>query len=369
MSDAAGTGHREVVRGQIWRHGKPVEGFRLDEISEHLDAPDTLIWADLDCPDHGTLTALATELDLDPFAIQDTIAAAERVKTVVYGHYTFMTVYAVIPRPPKDPGVTDPGARDGGTENSDVDLTALGVDRHSPFARRAKSFTLQRISIFLMSNALITVRLAPGFDIQEVVDRWNDVGGEQYGIGALLHGVLDVVVDGHFDAVQRLDADIEELEELLFDESTGNRPLQRRTYDLRKDLVLLRRVVVPMREVIAAIQRRRFENHAPAELDPHFSDLYDHALRAAEWTESLRDMITTVFETNLALNDARLNTVMKKLTGWAAIIAVPTAITGFYGQNVNFPLFGTTIGYLVSTVLIVVVVGLLYVQFRRRDWL
>ncbi|MGW0037329.1 magnesium transporter CorA family protein [Gordonia sp. NPDC003376] len=354
MSDAAGTGHREVVRGQIWRHGKPVEGFRLDEISEHLDAPDTLIWADLDCPDHDTLAALATELDIDPFAIQDTIAAAERVKTVVYSHYTFMTVYAVIPRPLKDPA---------------ADTTPLGVDRHSPFARRAKSFALQRISIFLMSNALITVRLAPGFDIQEVVDRWSAVGGEQYGIGALLHGVLDVVVDGHFDAVQRLDADIEELEELLFDDSTGNRYLQRRTYDLRKDLVLLRRVVVPMREVIAAIQRRRFENHAPAELDPHFSDLYDHALRAAEWTESLRDMITTVFETNLALNDARLNTVMKKLTGWAAIIAVPTAITGFYGQNVNFPLFGTTIGYLVSTVLIVVVVGLLYVQFRRRDWL
>ena len=66
-----------------------------------------------------------------------------------------------------------------------------------------------------------------------------------------------------------------------------------------------------------------------------YADLYDHVLRVSEWTESLRDMVTTVFETNLSLQDARLNTVMKKLTGWAAIIAVPTAITGFYGQNVR----------------------------------
>lgn len=123
-----------------------------------------------------------------------------------------------------------------------------------------------------------------------------------------------------------------------------------------------------MREVIAGIQRRRFDNHAPPELDPHFSDLYDHALRASEWTESLRDMITTVFETNLTLADARLNTVMKKLTAWAAIIAVPTAITGFYGQNVPFPV-SKTAGFVTSGTLILILVVGLYVSFRKRDWL
>jgi magnesium transporter len=83
----------------------------------------------------------------------------------------------------------------------------------------------------------------------------------------------------------------------------------------------------------------------------------------------LRDMIATVFETNLSLADARLNTVMKKLTSWAAIVAVPTAITGFYGQNVPFPGFSSTIGFIVSSTLIVVAVAVLYVSFRRRDWL
>jgi magnesium transporter len=76
-----------------------------------------------------------------------------------------------------------------------------------------------------------------------------------------------------------------------------------------------------------------------------------------------------VFETNLSLQDARLNTVMKKLTAWAAIIAVPTAITGFYGQNVEYPGINTVGGFLTSTAMIVVVVITLYWMFRRRDWL
>lgn len=351
------------IRGQIWKKGQKVDGFSIDGISDHLDCADTLIWADLDCPSHDDLTALAQELDLNSFAIEDTIAAAERVKTVNYRDYTFMTVYAITAAPTGDDA--NPSAGDENPTAGD----AARPDQHSPYAQRAKSFVLHRISIFVKQNALITVRMTPGFDIAVVTQRWEEIGGEQYGIGALLHGLLDVVVDGHFDAVQRLDNDIEDLEALLFDESVAARTLQRRTYDLRKDLVLLRRVVVPMREVIAAIQRHRYENEAPPELDPHFSDLYDHALRAAEWTESLRDMVTTVFETNLSLADARLNTVMKKLTGWAAIIAVPTAITGFYGQNVSFPFFQTTTGFVVSSVLIVVTVIALYTTFKRRDWL
>jgi magnesium transporter len=92
-------------------------------------------------------------------------------------------------------------------------------------------------------------------------------------------------------------------------------------------------------------------------------------LRVSEWTESLRDMITTIFETNLSLEDARLNTVMKKLTGWAAIIAVPTAITGFYGQNVPYRGFSSTAGFLTSSALIVVLMAILYVVFKRREWL
>jgi len=91
--------------------------------------------------------------------------------------------------------------------------------------------------------------------------------------------------------------------------------------------------------------------------------------RAAEWTESLRDMISSIFETNLSLADSRLNSIMKKLTSWAAIIAVPTAITGFYGQNVPYPGFGAHWGFWVSSIVIIVIGGGLYAVFRRKDWI
>jgi magnesium transporter len=163
---------------------------------------------------------------------------------------------------------------------------------------------------------------------------------------------------------------IESLEDGLFDERALTREIQKRTYRVRKELVELRRVILPMREVVNAVQRHHADDAAKAgDLDGWYADLYDHVLRASEWTESLRDMVTTVFETNLSLQDARLNTVMKKLTGWAAIIAVPTAVTGWFGQNVAYPGFGQRSGLIASTIVITALASALYVTFRRRNWL
>jgi magnesium transporter len=80
-------------------------------------------------------------------------------------------------------------------------------------------------------------------------------------------------------------------------------------------------------------------------------------------------MVTTVFETNLSLQDARLNTIMKKLTGWAAIIAVPTAVTGWFGQNVPYPGFQDTAGVIASAAIILIASALLYVLFKRKNWI
>jgi magnesium transporter len=131
--------------------------------------------------------------------------------------------------------------------------------------------------------------------------------------------------------------------------------------------VRVRRAVLPMREVVGALNRH--DSDVPAELRSYFDDLYDHVLRAAEWTESLRDMISSVFETNLSLQDARLNTIMKKLTSYTALIAIPTAVTGFYGQNVPYPGFGHHSGFVSSVVVIVLLASALFLAFRRAGWL
>jgi magnesium transporter len=168
--------------------------------------------------------------------------------------------------------------------------------------------------------------------------------------------------------VQSLDSQIEALEDQLFEDNPRDREMQRRTFELRKSLVTLRRVVLPMREVVNSLLRRDLKVVHEA-LTPYFQDVYDHVLRATEWTESLRDLVTTILETHLTVRGNRLNVIMKQVTSWAAIIAVPTAVTGFYGQNVPYPGFGQPIGFWTSTLVTVTASAALYVAFRRKGWL
>ena len=97
--------------------------------------------------------------------------------------------------------------------------------------------------------------------------------------------------------------------------------------------------------------------------------MYDHILRVSETTDALRDLVATIVETNLSLRDFRQNQVMKKVTSWAAIIAVPTLVTGFYGMNVPYPGFAKEWGFDVSLAVMVVLVVILYAQFKRHDWI
>lgn len=325
------------VWGRVWRNGEQQDDFEFSRISDYLAEPGTLVWADVYASDHTILKDLAHELGLNEWAVEDAVAEAERTKATVYATHTFFTVY--------------------------------NVDTQEPESDTESALAIHRISAFVLPQGLITVRLSSDFDIDAVSARFDELGGQEHGVGALIHALLDTVVDTHFTAVQYLDDAIEEIEDALFSDSMPRGGLQRSTFQLRKDLVHLRRVVLPMREVVNSIQHRRLDDRMSPELDPRYADLYDHVLRASEWTESLRDMITTVFETNLSLQDARLNMVMKKLTGWAAIIAVPTAITGFYGQNVMYPGIETVGGFVTSSVIIVLLVTILYVMFKRRDWL
>ncbi|MFZ2177363.1 MAG: magnesium transporter CorA family protein [Rhodococcus sp. (in: high G+C Gram-positive bacteria)] len=319
----------------------------MSRVSEYLQEDGALVWLDLCNPDHRQLTEVADELGFDPLAVEDAVAHGERTKATRYANHTFLTVYAT-------------------WLVSHSDTSAGSLDSR---------LRTSRISAFVVPRGIVTVRQlddsAPsGFDIEEVIQRWDDNSDLlRLGVSALLHGLLDVVVDGQFDTIQALDDAIEDLEDGLFDDHAHTRTIQRKTYRVRKELVELRRVVLPMREVLNAVMRHRVEQGNTVELDGWYGDLYDHVIRATEWTESLRDMVTTIFETNLSLQDARLNTVMKKLTGWAAIIAVPTAVTGWYGQNIPYPGFGHYSGVVASAVIIVATAGLLYVVFKRRGWL
>jgi magnesium transporter len=322
------------ARTRLYRHGQlELEGFPVAEISDHLAEKDALVWLDLRDPDRSDLAVLSEEFGLHPLAVEDAVQEHQRPKLDRYQSHLFLNAY---------------GAR--------LD-TVTG------------ELATSEIAAFVTPRALITVRKDDGLDIGAVVERWDgspDLAGS--GVGGLLHGLLDYVVDGHFDAVQSLDDAVESLEDQLFSDVPQDLQVQRRSFELRKSLVLLRRTVIPMREVVNALMRRDL-HVVTDDLMPYYQDVYDHVLRAAEWTDSLRDLVNSILETNLTIQGNRLNVITKKVTSWAAIIAIPTFVTGFYGMNVPYPGFSRQVGFASSIVVMIVAAFILYLIFKRRDWL
>ena len=323
-----------MARTRLYRSGNlELEGFPVQDISEYVCQPDCTVWLDLCDPDTTDFDMITEEFGLHALAVEDAKHDHQRPKLDRYRTHLFLSAYAV------------------GNGPDDTLWTS-------------------EIAVFITPNALITIRKGEHLDMERVVERWDETEDlAKHGVGHLLHGLLDYLVDGHFQAVQDLDERIEALEDLLFEEGRDEiQAVQRRSFELRKSLVRLRRVVLPMREVVNTLLRR--DLHVVSEpMMPYYQDVYDHVLRATEWTESLRDMVTSVMETNLTIQGNRMNLIMKKVTSWASIIAVPTAVTGFYGQNVPYPGFGTHAGFYESTAVVVVLSAVLYLSFKRRDWI
>jgi len=323
-----------VARTRLYRGGALIaEGFPIAEVSEHLADPAATVWFDLLTPDAHDLDAISDELGLHPLAVEDVRQEGQRPKLDRYASHLFVTCYTVL-----------------------LDTTTGTLDT-------------AEIAAFVTERALVTVRMSNRFDIEKVVERWDSAPDlAKYGVAFLMHGLLDYAVDTHYAAAEALDEQIESLEDQVFNDLPTDQDMQRRTYELRKSLVTLRRVVLPMRELVESVRRRELRGYDEA-MAPYYEDVYDHVLRASDWTESLRDLVTTILDTHLTVRSNRLNVVMKQVTSWAAIIAVPTAVTGFYGQNVPYPGFQQEWGFAVSTVVIVTMSVGLYIAFRRRGWL
>jgi magnesium transporter len=306
----------------------------MERVSDYLEQDDTIVWADLSGPDQADLQQVADELGLAPLAVEDAVEHGERPKVERYATHLFVTTYG---------------------------LSFTADDE----------FRMAKVSVFVLPQALVTVR-DEEFDLDPVVRSWDDTPELlDYGPRALLYGLLDVVVDGYLACLQQLDDRVEEAEDRLFDEPPGSgKDVQRETYQLRRQLAGVRKVVLPMREVADSMLRHtELREHEQTEIVERLRDLRDHVVRANEWNDSLRDVVTTIFETGLSLADARLNQIVRQLSGWAAIIAVPTAVTGFYGQNLPYPGYGQVWGFwLSSAVTVVLAVGIWFV-FRKKGWI
>jgi magnesium transporter len=322
------------ARTRLYRDGRlELEGFPVADISDHLADKSVTVWLDLRAPDQDDLAVVSEEFGLHPLAVEDALHPSQRPKLDRYPSHLFLTAYAT--------------RLEAGTG----ELAA------------------SELAAFITGQALITVRKDDGLDIGAVLQRWD--GSPELarcGVGFLLYGLLDYVVDTQFESAQGLDDFAEALEDQLFGNAPQSMQVQRRSFQLRKSLVLLRRVVIPMRDVVDDLMQPGL-HIVRTELEPYYQDLNDHVLRAAEWTDSLRDLVNSILETNLVIQSNRLNVITKKVTGWAAIIAVPTLITGYFGMNVPYPGFSERAGFVASIATIVVAGLVLYLIFKRKDWL
>ncbi|ADG78372.1 Mg2 transporter protein CorA family protein OS=Tsukamurella paurometabola (strain ATCC 8368 / DSM / CCUG 35730 / CIP 100753 / JCM 10117 / KCTC 9821 / NBRC 16120 / NCIMB 702349 / NCTC 13040) OX=521096 GN=Tpau_1754 PE=3 SV=1 [Tsukamurella paurometabola] len=298
-------------------------------VAEALSDQSGLAWVDVLDPTDESFAPFAEALNLDPLAVEDALTVHERPKSLRYDNSLFVTAYTV----------TGDGAA-------------------------------SRISLFLFKCGLLTVRLGSGFD---VVAAAHTIAENEvllkYGPYALELFLLDAIVDGYTARAAAIDEQVDDLESALFDDGHGGDEVAQETFTLHKEVGQLRRIVSPMREVSSALLRRVSVDPEKRELLPYAEDVHDHTMRAADWAETLRDNVESVRSTNLALVDNQLNTVMKKLTSWAAIIAVPTAVTGYFGQNVPYPGSEQEWGWIVSTLTMVALAGGLYWMFKRRGWL
>jgi magnesium transporter len=323
------------ARSRVYRKGVLVaEDAPVHDVSQLLVDPDTIAWVDFHGASRDELRKLAVELGLHELAVDRALGPQQRPKLDHYPTHRLLSCRVV-----------RLDVECGRLEESEVDA-------------------------FFDKRWLITVRDDDCFfDVDAVLHHWDRCTDlAENGISFLLYGLLDVIIDSYFAAVQVFDDYYDTVSEAMFEERPLDPTRQREWFLMRRSLTRFHRLVGPMREALNALMRRE---HATVSEDlyPYYQDVYDHILRVGESVDSLREIVGTIVETNLSLREFQQNRAVKTVTGWAAMIAVPALVTGVFGMNVHFPGAQESSGFLVALALLVASSAALYVVFRRRDWL
>jgi magnesium transporter len=297
------------------------------------DDSGAFVWLGAHEPTAEEFDAVRREFDLHELAVEDAIEAHERPKLEVYGETLFVVL-----------------------------KTVRYIDSEEVIRSG-------EIMLFVNPTFVITVRHGDASDLHPVraaVEKRPDL--LRCGPGAILHAVIDRVVDDYEPAVQGLEVDIQQVEEQVFSEEPSRNPAQR-IYRLEREVLELQRAVVPLAAPVDRLARGHFDVVSP-EMRDYFRDVHDHLLRVAGRVEGFRDLLGSALQANLTQVTVRQNADMRRISAWVAILAVPTMIAGIYGMNFeHMPELSWRYGYPAVLLLIVAVCGVLYRAFRRAGWL
>jgi magnesium transporter len=322
-----------IVDSAIYEAGRRRNGnVDVHEAMEACHAPDCFTWIGLYEPTEEEFESIRSEFELHPLAVEDAITAHERPKLEVFGGMVFIVL-----------------------------KTATYVDP-------TEVIKLGEILIFIGHDYIITVRHGEASELGGV-RRGLESQPEllQHGPGAVLHAIVDHVVDDYGPALAGLSEDIDQVEDQVFSESRRN--VAERIYKLKREVLQFEHAVGPLVDPVDRLTRGKYSVIHP-EVRTYFRDVNDHLLRAHDQLESFRDLLTSVLQANLTQVSVRQNEDMRKISAWVAIGVVPTAIAGIYGMNFeHMPELDWTFGYPSALLLMACVCSFLFWRFKRAGWL
>lgn len=329
-----------VVDCAIYVDGKRLSGEwryaeALDEVRRRGDG---FVWIGLHEPNSEQIQGVADTFGLHELAVEDAVHAHQRPKLERYDETLFMVL-----------------------------KTVRYVEHASPTTANEIVETGELMA-FLGRDFIVTVRHGKHSGLT-VVRQALESDPEHLATGpaVVLHAVADHTVDSYLDVTELIEADIEEMEERVFAPKTAVGSEQ--IYLMKREVLELRRAVNPL----AVPLRRLAEGYTslvPDQVRSYFRDVDDHLTTVTERVGGFDELLTTLVDATLAKLSLQQNTDMRKITAWAAIIAVPTALAGIYGMNFDFmPETHWRFGYPLVLAVIFGACGLLYRIFRKNRWL
>jgi magnesium transporter len=321
-----------IVDCAVYEQGRRREGqLALENAQEAAQEEGAFVWIGLLEPTPEEFEAVRREFDLHELAVEDAIEAHQRPKLEVYGDLLFLVLK---------------------TARWNAERAAIDFGE---------------ILAFVGDDFLITARHGEP-DLHEVRDELEERPDFlRLGPAAALHAVVDRVVDDYEPVLAQLDAEIRDAEAQVFSSSRASEA--ERIYGIKRQVLHLQGAVAPIVEPLADLMAGR-HHQIPEQLRSYFRDVYDHVERMAAHIESYRELLTNVLTANLTQVSLRQNEDVRKISAWAAIIAVPTLITGIYGMNFeHMPELGWTFGYPAAIALMALTCLTLYRYFHKVGWL
>lgn len=323
----------EIVNCVAYSKGHRVADIPLKVVDEVLQQPDRFVWIGLYEPSEESLNKVQQEFHLHDLAIEDAKNAHQRPKLETYGDILFVVL-----------------------RTAQVNKTAHQID-------------FGETHFFVGKNFIVTIRHGSSLsyaDVRGRCERMPDLLAK--GPAFALYAVMDSIVDQYFPILEALESEMEEMEDKVFSEKF-RRETTEEIYQLKRQLLEVKRAVSPLIDICNRLMRFDLALIGD-ETRPYFRDVYDHSLRINEMVDNARELLSSVLEANFSLISISQNEVSKKFAGWAAIIAVPTMIAGFYGMNFKFmPELYWHYGYAFVICLTISSCLLLYYLFKRSGWL